>query len=79
MSNSKFILSKLSKLFAEGLISYKDLSKEIMNIIKSQRDEIILRMRLSTKEENEILKKRIEKLEKEFEKIKKKSNKAKRS
>ena len=44
MSNSKFILSKLSKLFAEGLISYKDLSKEIMNIIKSQRDEIILRM-----------------------------------
>ena len=79
MSNSKFILSKLSKLFAEGLISYKDLSEEIINIIKSQRDELILRMRLSTKEENQILKKRIEKLEKEVEKIRKKSNKAKKS
>ena len=62
MSNSKFILSKLSKLFAEGLISYKDLSKEIVNIIKSQRDEIILRMKLSTKEENEILKKGLKNL-----------------
>ena len=70
MSNSKFILSKLSKLFAEGLISYKDLSKEIVNIIKSQRDEIILRMKLSTKRKWNF-KKRIEKLEKEVEKIKK--------
>ena len=79
MSKSKFIIEKFAKLFEQGIISYKDLSKEIMNIIKSQRDEIILRMRLSTKEENEILKKRIEKLEKEVEKIRKKSNKAKRS
>ena len=57
MSKSKIILEKLSKLFEQGIISYKDLSNEIINIIKSQRDEIVLRMKITTKEETEILKK----------------------
>jgi len=78
MSKSKIILEKLSKLFEQGIISYKDLSNEIINIIKSQRDEIVLRMKITTKEETEILKKRIEKLENDMNKIKK-SKKAKRS
>ena len=78
MSKSKIILEKLSKLFAQGIISYKDLSNEILNIIKSQRDEIVLRMKITTKEETEILKKRIEKLENDMNKIKK-SKKVKRS
>ena len=73
-----FILEKLSKLFEQGIISYKDLSNEIINIIKSQRDEIVLRMKITTKEETEILKKRIEKLENDMNKIKK-SKKVKRS
>ena len=71
MSKSKIILEKLSKLFEQGIISYKDLSNEIINIIKSQRDEIVLRMKITTKEETEILKKRIEKLENDMNKIKK--------
>ena len=78
MSKSKIILEKLSKLFEQGIISYKDLSNEIINIIKSQRDEIVLRMKITTKEETEILKKRNEKLENDMNKIKK-SKKVKRS
>ena len=78
MSKSKIILEKLSKLFEQWIISYKDLSNEIINIIKSQRDEIVLRMKITTKEETEILKKRIEKLENDMNKIKK-SKKVKRS
>ncbi len=72
MSKSKALLEKLTSLLAQGLISYKDLSDEIVNIIKSQRNEIILKMKVSTKEETDILKKRIEKLENEIDKLKKK-------
>ena len=71
MSKSKILLEKLTSLLAQGLISYKDLSNEIVNIIRSQRNEIILKMKISTKEETDILKKRIEKLENEIIKLKK--------
>ena len=71
MSKSKILLEKLTSLLAQGLISYKDLSNEVINIIKSQRDEIILKMKISTKEETDILKRRIEKLENEINKLKK--------
>ena len=71
MSKSKFIIDKLAKLFAEGLLSYKDLSSEILNILRSKRDEIIFKMKLTSKEETEILYKRIEKIEKKIEKIEK--------
>tara|TARA_B100000989_G_scaffold131792_1_gene97785 strand:+ start:4463 stop:4699 length:237 start_codon:yes stop_codon:yes gene_type:complete len=78
MSKSKFIIEKLSELFEQGIISYKDLSQELINIIKSRRDDIVLKMKITTKEETEILKKRIEKLELEIIKIKK-SKKARKS
>ena len=71
MSKSKILLEELTSLLAQGLVSYKDLSNEVINIIKSQRDEIILKMKISTKEETDILKKRIEKLENEINKLKK--------
>ena len=84
MSKSKFIIDKLAKLFEQGLISSKDLSSEIFNILRSQRDDIIFKMKLTSKEETEILLKRIEKIEKKIEKLentnfKKKVKKAKRS
>ena len=79
MSKSKFITDKLAKLFEQGLISYKDLNSEILNIFKSKKDEIILKLELPTKEEFEILKKRVENLEKvNSPKNKKKSKKLKR-
>ena len=68
MTKSKFVIDKLAKLFEQGLISYKDLSSEIINILKSKRDEIVFKMELTSKEETNILIKRVEKLEKKLEK-----------
>ena len=84
MTKSKFVIDKLAKFFEQGLISYKDLSLEIFNILGSKRDEIILRMKLTSKEETNILIKRVENLEKKIllltkKDLKKKLIKAKRS
>ena len=83
MTKSKFVIDKLAKLFEQGLISYKDLSSEIINVLKSKRDEIIFKMKLTSKEETDILIKRVENLEKKIEKLennrsKKKTTKAKK-
>tara|TARA_B110001454_G_scaffold37804_1_gene37245 strand:+ start:425 stop:676 length:252 start_codon:yes stop_codon:yes gene_type:complete len=75
MSKSKFIIDKLAKLFEQGLISYKDLSSEIINILKSKRDEIIFKMKLTSKEETEVLNKRVENLEKKIKNLEKSSQK----
>ena len=64
MSKSRFVFDKFAKVLEQGLVSYKDLSDEIINILKSKRDEIIFRMKLASKEEVEILNKRISILEK---------------
>ena len=66
MKNSKFVIDKISKLFEQGLVSSKDLANELMNICKSKRDEIVFRMRLTGKDEFEILSKRVENLEKKL-------------
>ena len=71
MTKSKFVIDKLAKLFEQGLISYKDLSSEIINVLKSKRDEIVFKMKLTSKEETDILIKRVENLEKKIEKIEK--------
>jgi len=75
MSKSKFIIDKLAKLFEQGVISYKDLSSEIINILKSKRDEIIFKMKLTSKEETEVLNKRVENLEKKIKSLEKFSQK----
>ena len=64
MKNSKFVIEKLAKLFEQGLVSSKDLGNELMSILKSKRDEIVFRMKLTSKDEFEILSKRVENLEK---------------
>tara|TARA_Y100000996_G_C22204811_1_gene512870 strand:+ start:316 stop:537 length:222 start_codon:yes stop_codon:yes gene_type:complete len=73
------MFDKFAKLIEQGLISYKDISDEIVNILRSKRDEIILKMKLASKEEVEILNKRISNLEKEINRKKgvKKTKKAK--
>ena len=71
MSKSRFVLDKFAKLIEQGLLSYKYLSEEIVNILKSKRDEIILRMKLTSKEEFEILNKRVISLEKKLNEVKK--------
>jgi len=71
MTKSKFVIDKLARLFEQGLISYKDLSSEMMNVLKSKRDEIIFKMKLTSKEETDILIKRIDNIEKKIEKLEK--------
>ncbi len=75
MSKSKFVIDKLVKLFDQGLVSYKDLSNEILNILRSKRDEIVFKMKLTSKEETDILNKRVENLEKKVEQLEKKNKK----
>ena len=71
MSKSRFVLDKFAKLIEQGLLSYKDLSEEIVNILKSKRDEIVFRMKLTSKEEFDILNKRVSNLEKKLKEISK--------
>ena len=70
MKNSKFVFDKFTKLFEQGLVSSRDLKNEIVNILKSKRDEIVFKMKLTSKDEFDILAKRVENLEKELEKKK---------
>ena len=71
MSKSRFVLDKFAKLIEQGFLNYKDLSEEIVNILKSKRDEIVMRMKLTSKEEFEILNKRVISLEKKINELKK--------
>ena len=83
MKNSKFVIDKLAKLVEQSMISTKDLSSELLTILKSKRDELVFRLKLTSKDEFEVLSKRVEILEKKIDKIqskkKIKSKKAKKS
>ena len=80
MSKSRFVFDKFAKLIEQGLINYKDVSDEIISVLKSKRDEIIFKMKLASKEEVDVLNKRISNLEKKLDsQIKRrKTNKAKK-
>ena len=78
MKNSKFIIDKLSKVFEQGLISSKDLTSELLNILKSKRDEIIFKMKITSKDEFDILSKRVENLENKIKKLEIKKKNIKR-
>jgi len=83
MKNSKFVIDKLARLVEQGLMTSKDAGAELLNILKSKRDEIVFKMKLTSKDEFDILAKRVENLEKIIEKInikkKKDSKRVKRS
>jgi hypothetical protein len=83
MKNSKFVFDKITKLFELGLISSRDLANELITILKSKRDEIVFKMKLTSKDEFEVLSKRVENLEKKIEKLhtqkKKKTKRVKKS
>ena len=67
MSKSRFVFDKFAKLIEQGLINYKDVSDEVITILKSKRDEIVFKMKLASKEEVDVLNKRINNLEKKLE------------
>ena len=71
MAKSRDLLDKLSKLVEKGITNYKDLSSEIINICQTKRNDFIFKMKLTSKEETEIIKKRLEKIEKKLEDVEK--------
>ena len=81
MKNSKFLIDKLGKLFEQGIISSKDLTSELFNILKSKRDEIVFKMKIVSKDEFDVLSKRVENLENKINKkeVKKKTKRVKKS
>ena len=78
MSKSKLFLNQVSKLIEQGLYNYKDISNEFISILKSKRDEMIYKLKLTSSEETEIIIKRIENLEKKLEKLEKRKKKTKK-
>ena len=79
MKNSKFIIDKFAKLFEQSLISSKDLTAELFNILKSKRDEFVFKMKLTSKDEFEVLSKRVENLESQIKKLGSKKTKKTKS
>ena len=75
MKNSKIVLDKLSKILEQGLTTSRDLGSEILNILKSKRDEMVFKMKLTSKDEFEILIKRVENIEKKLSKFEQKNTK----
>ena len=80
MSKSRFVFDKFAKLIEQGLINYKDVSDEVISILKSKRDEIVFKMKLASKEEVDVMNERISILEKKLEdkKKRKKTSKVKK-
>tara|TARA_B000000557_G_C20710363_1_gene415620 strand:- start:664 stop:909 length:246 start_codon:yes stop_codon:yes gene_type:complete len=64
MSNSEKILKTLSSLIENGILTSKDIKKEISTNLKFKRDGIINKLDLVSREEFEVLKKIIQKQDK---------------
>ena len=79
MRNSEKILKKLSSLIENGILTSKDIKKEISTDLKFKREKIINKLRLVSREEFEILKKIVQKQDEIIKKlVKKKSKKVKK-
>ena len=61
MSNSEKILESLSNLIENGILTTKDIKKEISTDLKFQKDKIIGKLQLVSREEFEVLKKIVQK------------------
>ena len=81
MSNSEKILKTISGLIENGLLTSKDIKKEISTDFKFKKNKIINKLELVSREEFEVLKKMVQKQDliiKKLSKIKK-IKKAKKS
>ena len=57
MNNSEKILKSLSSLIENGILTSKDIKKEISTDLKFKKDKLISNLNLVTRDEFEILKK----------------------
>ena len=81
MSKSKILIDRLAKLIEDGLTNSKDIRSEIRSLLKSNKENIINKLNLVTREEFDIQKERLNKIQKEFDKSKRKAktNRARKS
>ena len=80
MSNSEKFLKNLSILIENGILTSKDLKKEISTDFKFKKDKIINMLELVPRKEFEVLKKIVQKQELIIKKLqKKKTRKARKS
>ena len=79
MSNSEKILKSLSSLIENGILTSKDIRKEISTDWKFKKDKLINNLDLVSRKEFEVLKKLVQKQDKKINQlIKKKTTKAKK-
>jgi len=69
MSNSEKILKIISSLIENGILTSKDLKKEISTDLKFKKDKIINKLELVSRQEFEVLKKIVQKQNIEIKKI----------
>ena len=74
MNNSQKLLKTLSSLIENGILTSKDIKKEISTDLKFQRDKIINKLQLVSREEFEVLKKLVQKQEIIIKKLSKTKN-----
>ena len=81
MKNSEKILKSISSLIENGILSSKDIRKEISTDLKFKKDKIINKLELVSREEFEVLKKIVQKQDATIKKLikNKKTKKAKKS
>ena len=81
MSNSEKLLKTISSLIENGILSSKDIKKELSTDLKFTRDKLINKLHLVSREKFEVLKKLTQKQEITIKNLlkKKKTKKAKRS
>ena len=71
MSNSEKILKVISNLIETGVLTSKDIRKEISTDLKFKKDKIINKLDLVSRKEFEVLKKIVQKQEIQIQKIQK--------
>ncbi len=74
MKNSEKILKVVSKLIENGILSSKDIKEGISTDLKFQKDKLINKLNLVSREEFEVLKKIIQKQDLEIKKLQKNKN-----
>ena len=80
MKNAEKILKSISSLIESGILTSKDIRKEISTDLKFKKDKIINKLELVSREEFEVLKKIVQKQDATIKKLikNKKTKKAKR-
>ena len=72
MSNSEKILKTISNLIENGILTSKDIRKELSNDLEFKKSKLIKKLNLVSREEFEILKKIVQKQEAIIKKLQKK-------